>query len=124
MLAFSKLELNDLPTARALFNRLIEEDVNHTLEYNPYFGIILCELQEGNVDKAFDHFAELPLDLELNPPLGPFSSPLWFDTVRYYVKALSRIVTASADKTIQAKARGIRGVLLYHNQSASMRAKF
>ena len=119
MLAFSNLELNDLSIARSHFSRLIEDDVNHDLEYNPYFGSILCELRDGNNDKALEYFAELPVVLELSPPLEPFRGPLWFDTVQYYLKGLSGIEKASTDKTIVAKARGIRGVLVYNNSKSA-----
>jgi hypothetical protein len=121
---FSYIELRTLPEAKTIFARLIEEDVNHNLEYNPHVGMILVELNEGNNDRAVEYFNELSIDLDLYPPLGPFRGPLCFDTVKYFVKALSAIVKISRDRRVVGKARGLRSILLYHNGKHEDRRRF
>lgn len=107
------LGINKLNTAKKIFKNLIEEDINHRLEYAPYFCLILAYLFEKRTEAALNVFSEVPGEIEFEPPFEPLSSPLDFDYFDLTLKTLAAILNATRNKKICAKARGLRGLLIY-----------
>jgi len=111
--AYCHLEINATKRAEKIFKELISEDIKHDLDYAPYFGLILCYLQESNGKKAFEILKDVPEETEIYSELFIPYSPLHFDFEKYLLRALSETEKATKDKIILGRIKGLRGLFFY-----------
>lgn len=94
------------------FSWLIEQDVNHILEYAPYFASIIAFLRGGpaKTEKAISVFAQVPNDFEFCEPFDPDNWPPEIDYLKYILEAINLLLKFTRKRDIVSKARGIRAL--------------
>jgi len=113
MKAFIFFEIDNLTESKEIFVELINEDINHELNYSPYFGLILLYLKEHKVEEAVETFLEIPNETEIEMFVLPASYHLVFDFENYFIRSLFRLEENVKDKKLLGKIRGIRGLALF-----------
>ena len=106
------LECGDISHALARFESLASIDVTHELGYAPLFGLVTCHLEEGRRVQALAVFEEIPQDSDFSPP---YDDRLYMCLYNAYVdqviRGTSGLLKTTRDKSVVAKARGIRGLM-------------
>lgn len=115
---FSSYEINKSDEAIKIFSTLIEEDINHKLNYIPHLGLILILLSQDKLSKAEQLIEEIPLDREIYEGAYPILEPgpwgeSYLDAKDYFLRAINLIVQKSKNKNIVGIMRGLRGLFLY-----------
>jgi len=110
--AFCFYELKEIPKAKKIFNRLIEEDVSHRLNYSQYIGLLLCFLELEELDNVIEIINELPN--RLDDPFVFIHQDLNFQFFNYLDDAINQALTFLKGKKESKKAisklRGIRAL--------------
>lgn len=115
---FSLYEVGKPEEAGKIFSRLIEEDINHKLNYIPHLGLILVLLGKDNLSKAEQLIEEIPLDKEIYEGAYPILEPgpwaeSYIDAKDYFLRTIDLAVKKSKNKNIIGIMRGLRGLFLY-----------
>ena len=115
---FSLYEAGESAEAIKIFSKLIEEDINHRLQYVPHFGLVLILLSQDKLAEAEQLVEEIPLEINifegayliLEP--GPWGES-YIDTKEYFLRAIDLIIKKTRQKKIKGIMRGLRGLFLY-----------
>ena len=115
---FSLYETGEHAEAEKLFTKLIEEDINHKLNYIPNFGLIVILLDKDQVPEAEQLIEEIKLTTDTHSDAYPFLQPgpwgeSYIDARKHFYSAISLILKKSKNKKIKGIARGLRGLVLY-----------
>jgi tetratricopeptide (TPR) repeat protein len=111
---FYFFELEDFKKSEEIFAHVIEEDLNHKLNYLPHLGVILNLIEHSDVEKA-EHIAEeINPEFQIDPLLfaGGYGYPL-LDATDYVIKALDTLEVKSKVKKIRGIVKGLKGLFLY-----------
>lgn len=118
--AFSFYEVGKFEEASRTFSKLIEEDINHKLNYIPNLGLILIFLDQDRLSKVEQLIEEMPLDKEIyDEGFGAFIlapgrwSECYLDAKDYFIKAVDLTIRKSKKNKIVGTMRGLRGLSLY-----------
>ena len=115
---FSLYETEKSEEAGKMFSKLIEEDINHKLNYIPHIGLVLILLSQDKLSKAEQLIEEIPLDKEIYEGAYPILEPgpwgeSYLDAKGYFLRAIDLTVKKSKNKNIIGIIRGLRGLFLY-----------
>lgn len=115
---FSLYEANKYTEAGRIFSKLIEEDINHKLNYIPHIGLILILLSQDKMSEAEQIIEEIPLDKAIYEGAYPILEPSpWgeshLDAKNYFLQSIDLTVKKSKNKNIIGIMRGLRGLFLY-----------
>ena len=115
---FSLYETNETAEANKIFSKLIEEDINHKLNYVPHFGLILTLLSQDKLSIAEQLVEEIPLDTDIYEGAYPILAPgpwgeSYMDATEYFHRAIDLIIKKTKQKKIIGMVRGLRGLFLY-----------
>ena len=118
---FSFYEIGKSDEAAKIFSKLIEEDINHKLNYIPHLGLVLILLSQDKLSKAEQLVEEIPLDQEIYEGAYPIVEPgpwgeSYIDATEYFLRAIDLMVKKTAKKNIVGIMRGVRG--LFHFSKA------
>lgn len=109
---FCYLEKGELKTAKKIFKKLINNDIKHYLEFSQYFGLVICYIIQGEIDKAINVFHDIN-DMNINCWIVDY--PFDFNFEKYFLSSLNYLENAKKnDKESLAKIKGLRG-LYYFN---------
>lgn len=115
---FSLYEAGESAEASKIFSMLIEEDINHRLQYIPHFGLVLILLNQDKLAEAEQLVEEIPLEIDIfegaYPILeaGPWGEG-YIDATQYFLAVIDLIIKESKQKKIIGIVRGLRGLFLY-----------
>ena len=114
VMGFSLYEMGKSDEAGKVFSRLLEEDINHKLNYIPHFGLILALLSQDALSKAEQLLGEIPLDANIYEGVypGPWGES-YIDAKEYLHRAINLIIKKTSQTKITGIARGLRGLFLY-----------
>lgn len=115
---FSLYEVGKSEEAGRIFSKLIEEDINHKLNYIPHFGLILILLSQDKMSEAEQVIEEIPLDKAIYEGAYPILEPgpwgeSYLDAKDYFLRAIDLTVKKFKNKNIIGIMRGLRGLFLY-----------
>ncbi len=115
---FSLYELGKHTEAGNVFQKLIEEDINHKLKYIPHVGLTIILLDTGILTKAEQLIEEIPLDIDIYESAYPILEPgpwgeSYLDASEYFNRAINTIIKKTQNKKIKGIARGLRGLFFY-----------
>ena len=115
---FSLYETEKSEEAGKIFSKLIEEDINHKLNYIPHLGLVLILLSQDKLSKAEQLIEEIPLDKEIYEGAYPILEPgpwgaSYLDAKDYFLQAIDLTVKKYKNKNIIGIMRGLRGLFLY-----------
>lgn len=115
---FSLYETGKSTEASKIFSRLIEEDINHKLNYMPHLGLVLILLNQDKLSNAEQLVEEIPLDKEIYEGAYPILEPgpwgeSYIDATKYFHQAIDLIINKTKHKKIIGIVRGLRGLFLY-----------
>jgi len=118
ILGFSLYEVGKSEEADKIFSKLIEEDLNHKLNYIPHLGSVLILLSQDKLSKAEQLIEEIPLDKEIYEGAYPIleagpGGESYLDAKDYFLRVIDLIVQKSKKKNIIGIMRGLRGLFLY-----------
>lgn len=115
---FSLYETDKSTEASKIFSKLIEEDINHKLNYIPHFGLILILLSQDKLAEAEQLVEEIPLEIDIFEGAYPILEPgpwgeSYIDAKDYFLRAIDLIIKKTKRKKIIGIVRGLRGLFLY-----------
>lgn len=115
---FSLYEVGKPEEAGKIFSKLIEEDINHKLNYIPHLGLVLILLSQDKLSEAEQLIEEIPLDKEIYEGAYPILEHApwgesYLDAKDYFLQAIDLTVKKSKNKSIIGIMRGLRGLFLY-----------
>ncbi len=117
--AYAYYEIGNINEAFEIFERLASEDIINELNFAPYFGLILCLLEQYR-EKAFKVLEDIPEETEIDPFLEILDRendfPLYFSYEAFMLKALNNIEEIAKDDRILGRVKGIRGLFQYNFQ--------
>lgn len=121
----SILESGDPNRALTEFQQLVGLDITNTLEYVPYFlSIVAISRQESpDAAEALKIFAQIPPDFQFFEPFVPGTMQIWIDYLSYILEAAKFILGTTHNKSIVAKARGLRALIVICNEDYRRHAK-
>lgn len=115
---FSLYETGKTDEASKLFHELVEEDLNHKLNYIPHFGLILISLNQDLLSYVEQLAEEIPLDVPFYEGAYPFLEPgpwgeSYIDASEYFLNAIALTIKKSKKKNVIAAMRGLRGLFQF-----------
>lgn len=115
---FSLYETGESSEAGKIFSKLIEEDINHRLQYIPHFGLVLILLSQDKLAEAEQLVEEIPLEIDIFEGVYPILEPgpwgeSYLDAKDYFLRAIDLTIKKSKNKSIIGIMRGLRGLFLY-----------
>lgn len=115
---FSLYETGKIVKANKIFSKLIEEDINHKLNYIPRFGLIPILLSQDKLSKAEQLLEEIPLDINIYEGAYPILEPgpwgeSYIDAEEHFHRAIDLIIKKTSQKKIKGIVRALRGLFLY-----------
>ena len=115
---FSLYEIGKIVKANKIFSKLIEEDINHKLNYIPRFGLILILLSQDKLSKAEQLVEEIPIDIDIYEGAYPILEPgpwgeSYIDAEEHFHRAIDLIIKKTSQKKIKGIVRALRGLFLY-----------
>lgn len=115
---FSLYEAGRTAEANKIFSKLIEEDINHRLQYIPNFGLVLILLSQDKLAEAEQLVEEIPLEIDIFEGAYPILDPgpwgeSYIDTEAYFLRAIDLVTKKTNQKKIQGILRGLRSLFLY-----------
>lgn len=118
---FSFYEIGKSDEAAKIFSKLIEEDINHKLNYIPHLGLVLILLSQDKLSKAEQLIEEIPLDQDIYEGAYPIVEPgpwgeSYIDATKYFLRAIDLMIKDTEKKNIMGILRGLRG--LFHFSKA------
>ncbi len=118
VMGFSLYEIGKSEEAGKIFSMLIEEDINHKLNYIPHLGLILILLDQDKLSKAEQLVEEIPLDRDIYEGAYPILEPgpwgeSYIDAKEYFHRVIDSIIKKTSQKKIKGIVRGLKGLFLY-----------
>jgi len=113
MEGFCLYEIGKSKKAENIFKKLVENDINHKLEYVPTFGLILALTNENNISEAEKVVGELPLDINIETFIGGPGGEAYFDAEKHRLKAINELLKKTKSKDVKGRLRGTRGLFTY-----------
>ncbi|OPA74070.1 hypothetical protein BVG16_25300 [Paenibacillus selenitireducens] len=108
---FCSYRINDISKAKSIFTFLIEEDINQELDVAPFIGAVLCNLKQGEINKGFELFDEIPFDYAISAEL--YSYPEFtFSFETELLGFFQELENNTKNPNILAKIKGLRGIYL------------
>jgi tetratricopeptide (TPR) repeat protein len=108
--AFCLYESAEIEKSKVIFQKLIEDDVNHKLNFGQYIGLLLCYSKTKETNKIIRLINELPNKFEELFTCIHYSY-LGFNFEDYFNDMINRLpILLKANKEAYAKLRGIKAL--------------
>ncbi|WP_127545656.1 MULTISPECIES: hypothetical protein [Paenibacillus] len=114
--AYCFYHMGEIDAASKRFVSVVDIDLKHTLNYAPHIGLILCHLSEKNHESAFEIFAEIPNDYEIDVDIMLYPD-YFLNFEEEFNDALHKLENINIDKLVLAKIRGLRGLSRSNNDN-------